>query len=501
LKPAQRAGFKCPDGDSEIIVTPPEYFIDPLYMSLASEFPAPALQRITKENDLYNNKLFDIVEKERSDKEIVFTYTEKEFPNREFVVHIPSTYPHTEPGIFFNNEDIKSMRDPLLEKDPRWNGRSYSPALKVMDKIKYYTMGSFVVPFLPRFRENFMETNKYAPYTTFVKDDLMLVNMKVSDIDVEIEITLPADFPRSAPKILIKKPFPGLPLRQLAVDGKVYYVESPRKCMGEMSRKDLEMYYPELEYVSSKFVECIKARSSKFQWNGSHLGVGEALDNCVGPTIDHMKSVLEKMRPVIKRPTTDPSLLILGAHPHEAPQSYHGHTRTFYDDPNVFLLSDQPDAGDRYYRIDFLDASQMAALAFLVRNAFDEICFDHNTSYFFGGPSENLESRIQSIYNMLKPGGVFYVDAPGRTRYRGIDYKDDFLQAAREAGFELLPNDNDKFPASRYKIAVDVQIVPGGTFVKPVEKEGGRRGRSRSRRRNHTKKTKTKRSHRHSRKQ
>ena len=74
---------------------------------------------------------------------------------------------------------------------------------------------------LRRTKEIFMGTS-YGPFTTIVKDDTMRVNLKVSDLDVEVEIVLPATFPHTAPEIRIQKPFPGLVARCLADDGKVH---------------------------------------------------------------------------------------------------------------------------------------------------------------------------------------------------------------------------------------------------------------------------------------
>ena len=56
----------------------------------------------------------------------------------------------------------------------------------------------------------------------------MRVNLKVSDLDVEVEIVLPATFPHTAPEIRIQKPFPGLVPRCLADDGKVHYIDKPK---------------------------------------------------------------------------------------------------------------------------------------------------------------------------------------------------------------------------------------------------------------------------------
>jgi SAM-dependent methyltransferase len=207
-----------------------------------------------------------------------------------------------------------------------------------------------------------------------------------------------------------------------------------------------------------------------------------------------MKSVLEELAPKVKPPTTEHSLLILGSHPKEDRRG-----RTFYDDSDVYLLDVAPsmeeeeeEGKERYYQIDFRDASHMAALAFLIPNAFDEICFDESTTKFFNYPLDTLQSRIQSIHRMLKVGGVFYVDKPGHTGSGTIQggveifpsHKDEFLQATARTGLVLLAEDNDTFPASRYKKAIG-RTEPPATFVKPTG--GGKR-------RTHTKKTKTKRS-------
>ena len=339
---------------------------------------------------------------------------------------------------------------------------------------------------LRRTKEIFMGTS-YGPFTTIVKDDTMRVNMKVSDIDVEVEIVLPATFPRVPPEILIKKPFPGLVLRCLADDGKVHYIDNP-KIKDERSGR---MYDDPLT-LSTRL---------EYHWPHAPAKIHELLDKCLGPTIDHMKSVLEKLAPKVTPPTTEHSLLILGSHPHEDRRG-----RTFYNDADVYLLDVTPDTGERYYHIDFRDASQMAALAFLVPHAFDEICFDESTTKFFNYPLDTLPSRIQSIHGMLKVGGVFYVDKPGHTGsgtiQEGIEifpsHKDEFLQAAAATGLVLLAEDNDTFPASRYKKAIG-RIEPPATFVKPTVGGGRRRRRGKggkSRRRNHTRKIKTKRSHR-----
>ena len=301
----------------------------------------------------------------------------------------------------------------------------------------------------------------------------MRVNMNVSDLDVEVEIVLPATFPHTAPEIRIQKPFPGLVLRCLADDGKVHYIDKPKmkdERTGRMSDDPLTLS-TRLEY----------------HWPHAPAKIHELLDKCLGPTIDHKKSVLEELAPKVKPPTTEHSLLILGAHPHEDRRG-----RTFYDDPDVYLLDYSPVIAEegkeeeRYYQIDFRDASQMAALAFLVPSAFDEICFDESTTKFFNEPLDTLQSRIQSIHGMLKPGGVFYVDKPGHTGagtiQEGIEifpsHKDEFLQAAATTGLVLLAEDNDRFPASRYKKAIG-RIEPPATFVKPT---GGGRRRKHTRR-------------------
>jgi len=87
---------------------------------------------------------------------------------------------------------------------------------------------------------------------------------------------------------------------------------------------------------------------------------------------------------------------------------------------------------------------------------------------------------------MLKPGGVFYVDKPGMTSSGTIEggveihrsYRDEFLRVAKAAGLVLLAEDNDRFPASRYKKAIG-RIEPPATFVKPT---GGGRRRTHTRR-------------------
>jgi SAM-dependent methyltransferase len=341
---------------------------------------------------------------------------------------------------------------------------------------------------LRRTKEIFMGTS-YGPFTTIVAENTMRVNMPVSDIDVEVEIVLPATFPHTAPEIRIQKPFPGLIVRCLADDGKVHYIDNPKmkdELTGRLKNHPLTLS-TRLEYY----------------WPHAPAKIHELLDKCLGPTIDHMKSVLEELAPKVKPPTTEHSLLILGSHPKEDRRG-----RTFYDDPDVYLLDATPvieeAERERYYQIDFRDASHMAALAFLIPNAFDEICFDESTTKFFNYPLDTLQSRIQSIHRMLKVGGVFYVDKPGHTGSGTIQggveifpsHKDEFLQATTATGLVLLAEDNDTFPASRYKKAIG-RTEPPATFVKPVEKGGRRRKQTKRSHRKYYRRSSRKRNRKH----
>ena len=180
--------------------------------------------------------------------------------------------------------------------------------------------------------------------------------------------------------------------------------------------------------------------------------------------------------------------LVMGSNPCEDHTS-----RTFYTEPNVFLLDNQcyNDSGlvvdtSRFFLVDMSSPGELSKFSSQHVRQFDEICFDWSTIKFFNfdfpavsssclglmpcfrssqKPDKNTElsRRIGCLAYMLKPGGKIYFESidepPGGGRSVRIvdgkivrdetDYSALFTAACVRAGLDLsLPVPADKISGS-----------------------------------------------------
>ena len=183
--------------------------------------------------------------------------------------------------------------------------------------------------------------------------------------------------------------------------------------------------------------------------------------------------------------------LVMGSNPCEDPTS-----RTFYTEPNVFLLDNQcyNDSGlvvdmSRFFVVDMSSPRELSKFSSGHARQFDEICFDWSTIKFFNfdfpavsnvnsclglmppcfrssqktDKNTELSKRIGCLAYMLKPGGKIYFESidepPGGGRSVRIvdgdivrdetDYSALFTAACVRAGLDLsLPVHADKISGS-----------------------------------------------------